>query len=76
MMSDSNSSFLKLEWPAPKSIGAAISLRTGGVSELPYKSNNMGLHVGDDPIRVNENRHALVSCVNLGNSTSWMDKVT
>jgi YfiH family protein len=75
MMSDSNSSFLKLEWPAPKSIGAAISLRNGGVSELPYKSNNMGLNVGDDPIRVNENRDALESCLNLENSPIWLDQV-
>lgn len=33
-----------------------ITLRTGGVSKAPYTSLNMGLHVGDRPEHVIENR--------------------
>ncbi len=35
---------------------AAVSTRIGGVSEAPFDSLNMGLHVGDDPAAVQENR--------------------
>ena len=74
-MSNLSSSFLKLEWPAPKAVGAAISLRNGGVSEKPYRSNNIGLHVGDDPIRVDKNRNSLKSYLNLKNTPIWLDQV-
>jgi YfiH family protein len=38
---------------------AGFTLRTGGVSEAPYNSCNLGLHVGDDPERVTANRRLL-----------------
>lgn len=34
----------------------AFTERTGGVSEDPYSSLNLGSHVGDDPFSVQENR--------------------
>lgn len=43
---------------------AAVSSREGGVSRAPYDSANMGLHVGDDPAAVLENRHRF--CSELG----------
>ncbi len=43
-------------WAAPPGVGAAMSLREGGVSEGPYASLNLGVAVGDDPERVAENR--------------------
>lgn len=47
-----------LEWPALRALGvdAAVTTRAGGVSEGPYRSLNLGLHVGDDPTSVVENR--------------------
>jgi len=47
-----------LEWPESEGLGAAIAVTTrhGGVSESPYGSLNLGLHVGDDPDRVITNR--------------------
>ncbi len=33
--------------------------RRGGVSEPPYAELNLGLHVGDDPVAVAENRRRL-----------------
>lgn len=48
-------------WTAPPlaaipAIGHGVSLRSGGVSEGPYASLNLGLHVGDDAEHVIENR--------------------
>jgi hypothetical protein len=45
-------------WPPAAALGASIALTTrhGGVSEGPYASLNLGLHVGDDPDRVIANR--------------------
>ncbi|RYY96199.1 MAG: peptidoglycan editing factor PgeF [Comamonadaceae bacterium] len=44
------------DWPLPAGLGAACSVRTGGVSAGPYGSLNLGDHVGDDPAAVAENR--------------------
>jgi len=38
---------------------AGFTVRTGGVSEQPYGSFNIGLHVGDEPARVVANRQML-----------------
>ena len=38
----------------------AFTGRAGGVSEGPYASLNLGLHVSDDPARVLENRRRLL----------------
>jgi hypothetical protein len=45
-------------WPALTTAGldAVVTTREGGVSEEPYASLNLGLHVGDDAERVVENR--------------------
>ena len=42
------------------SYGAAVAVTTrhGGVSPAPYDTLNLGLHVGDDPERVQTNRNA------------------
>ena len=46
-------------WPAPKNIHALQTNREGGCSHAPYDSFNLGSHVGDDPIRVAQNRQLL-----------------
>jgi len=43
------------KWQA-EGIDMGFSSRTGGVSQVPYDSFNLGFHVGDDPIAVLENR--------------------
>lgn len=50
---------LKPDWPAPPGVRAAVSLRSGGVSAIPYAQLNLGTHVGDDPAAVRENRARL-----------------
>lgn len=44
---------------------AGFSGRAGGVSAAPYRSLNLGLHVGDDPERVRENRRRLADAVGI-----------
>ena len=47
---------LRPSWRAPPGVGAAMSLRAGGVSVGPWTSFNLGLAVGDDPAAVAVNR--------------------
>lgn len=49
------------EWPAPDWVRAVTTTRSGGVSQGPYTSLNLGQSCGDAPDRVAENRHRLES---------------
>jgi purine-nucleoside/S-methyl-5'-thioadenosine phosphorylase / adenosine deaminase len=77
-MSESGSTpLIKLEprWPAPNNIVAFTTCRVGGVSEPPFESLNLGLHVGDERHAVAVNRDRLSnSCVGL-NSIQWLNQV-
>ncbi|MFH2135760.1 MAG: peptidoglycan editing factor PgeF [Pseudomonadota bacterium] len=61
------------DWPAPANVKALQTTRTGGVSLPPYDSMNLGLHVGDDPIRVNHNRQSLSAL--LPTEPVWLEQV-
>ncbi len=62
----------------------AVSTRQGGVSREPFESLNVGLHVGDDPEAVLENRRRLCEAAGvtldslvagaqvLGNAVAWV----
>lgn len=67
--------FLRPDWPAPASVGAAMTLRAGGVSESPYDSLNLGTHVGDDPIAVAENRRRMREALELPSEPVWLEQV-
>jgi YfiH family protein len=54
---------LRPEWPAPGTVGAACSLREGGVSAAPFDTLNLGDHVGDDEAPVAENRRRFVEAL-------------
>jgi polyphenol oxidase len=57
-----------LRWPALDATGvvdAVVTTRHGGVSEGAYQSLNLGLHVGDDPGSVIENRSRAAATVGL-----------
>jgi YfiH family protein len=53
------------DWPAPYNVKALFTTRNGGAgsspspSPLPYASFNLGDHVGDDPLTVEQNRDML-----------------
>lgn len=62
------------DWPAPAGVSAFVSYRSGGVSEAPYVSNNLGTHVGDDHEAVMQNRERL--CRHLGiTEPCWLEQV-
>lgn len=51
--------FIHASWPAPASVVALTTTRSGGVSEGPYASFNLGAHVDDRSEHVVENRRRL-----------------
>ena len=63
------------DWPAPAQVKAAATLRTGGVSEGPFASLNLGSHVGDDPSAVIENRRLLKAALALPAEPAWLNQV-
>lgn len=66
--------FQTADWPAPKHISAGSTLRTGGVSQAPYASNNLALHVGDKVADVINNRQRLVKQLHLPAEPIWLDQ--
>ncbi len=65
--------WLKPRWPAPASVQAFCSTRTGGVSTAPFDSLNLGTHVGDTPQAVHANREQLQQT--LGVPPLFLDQV-
>jgi YfiH family protein len=63
------------QWPAPATIRALSTLRTGGVSVGVYESLNLGDHVGDDPAQVQENRRRLRTAQSLPDEPRWLTQV-
>ncbi len=57
-----------LAWPALDAfpVDVFVTTRAGGVSSGPYESLNLGLHVGDDPAAVIENRRRVAAAVGVG----------
>lgn len=53
------------ELAAKTGIRIAFSNRLGGISDAPYSSLNLGLHVGDDPIKVWDNRRRFLTAAGL-----------
>jgi YfiH family protein len=68
-----SSDFILPDWPAPDSVKSLQTTRTGGVSLPPYDTMNLGLHVGDDPVRVNRNRQSLSTL--LPTEPVWLEQV-
>ena len=63
------------QWNAPDSVRAVCTLRTGGVSAPPFESLNLGLHVGDEPDAVEENRRRVRAALNLPGEPLWLQQV-
>lgn len=51
------------DWPAPPSVRAVFTTRSGGVSAPPFDSFNLGDHVRDDPTAVACNRLRLAEAL-------------
>ena len=63
------------DWPAPNNVRSAITLRTGGISQAPFTSNNLAVHVGDNEEHVATNRQSLVNELRLPCQPLWLDQV-
>jgi YfiH family protein len=70
-----NADFLRPNWPAPKTIHAAMTLRTGGVSQPPFASLNPATHVGDNPDAVQANRLIIKEKLRLPSDPIWLEQV-
>ena len=68
-------SIIRTDWSAPPGIRAASTLRVGGVSSGPFASLNLGMHVGDDPECVRENRRILAEDLALPSAPNWLNQV-
>lgn len=67
---------LRPEWPAPETVRALCTTRQGGVSRAPWGSFNLGLHVGDSPAAVAQNRTRLSTGTGLpASAIGWLDQV-
>jgi polyphenol oxidase len=67
--------FLTPDWPAPREVHAAFTLRTGGVSVPPFASLNVARHVGDRGDAVDENRRRLCQQLALPGEPAWLEQV-
>lgn len=63
------------DWSAAKNIHAAVTLRTGGVSQSKFSSLNPAFHVNDEPECVQENRKVISQMLNLPSEPVWLEQV-
>ena len=74
-MMQNNHQHITPDWPAPANVRACVTTRRGGASRAPYASNNFGLHVGDDPTIVEQNRAALCRELGLTKAPQWLEQI-
>lgn len=67
------STIIEPDWPVPGRVRALVTTRAGGVSEPPYESFNLALHVGDAAERVHRNRRRLLSGAGV-DTVQWLDQ--
>lgn len=67
--------WIEPDWPVAKNIHAAVTLRTGGVSQGAFNSLNPALHVNDDSKRVLSNRKTIVDMLNLPADPVWLEQI-
>ncbi len=70
-----NTDWLHPEWPAPDNVKALVTTRAGGVSPAPWQSLNLGTHVGDDVVRVRQNRALLRAALPDVSRLQWLHQV-
>jgi len=61
-------------WQVPENIRAFSTTRLSGFSEGKYKGLNLGLHVKDDPIQVEKNRHLLHEKADIPAPLVWLNQ--
>lgn len=61
-------------WPAAKQIKAFASTRCDGFSTGVYQGLNLGTHVGDDLVKVEQNRQWLTEQANMPSAPVWLNQ--
>lgn len=72
---DLEAGLLAVEWNPPRGVHAVMSTRVGGASAPPWRSLNLGDHVGDQPDRVAQNRERLRRSAGLPTGPRWLRQV-
>ncbi len=67
--------WIKADWPAPANVVAGCTTKAGGVSQREFATLNLGMHVGDDPDHVAENRRRMRSECGLKMMPNWLNQV-
>jgi len=70
-----NKTWLTPDWPAPETVHAASTFRSGGFSLAPYSSLNLALHVGDLVDSVRRNRQIIGDMLNLPGEPKWLEQI-
>lgn len=66
---------IKPNWPLPSSIHAYCTTRLGGVSQPPYETFNLGMHVGEPYDITLKNRDILKQKLSLTHEPCWLEQV-
>ncbi len=69
----SESDWITPRWAVHERVRSLITKRTGGVSNAPWASLNLGTHVGDDPAHVAQNRARVLA--HLPAEPLWLTQV-
>ncbi|NRD72551.1 peptidoglycan editing factor PgeF [Shewanella sp. VB17] len=62
-------------WYIPRGVNIAFTTRRDGVSNYPYASLNLGLHVGDTEKDVLTNRALVQERLNIPVSPAWLNQI-
>ncbi len=71
-MSANSITLIKPNWPAPASIKAFCSTRSGGISQQPFAGLNLALHVNDNKASVEKNRQLLQEVSRHPQAPHWL----
>ena len=67
--------WIEPDWPVKDNIHAAVTLRTGGVSQGPFQSLNPASHVNDSLENVRQNRQVISQMLDLPSEPIWLEQV-
>ncbi len=67
--------WIEPDWQAPAGVRVLVTTRLGGVSQSPYASFNLAMHVGDQPAAVALNRRGLAAALPDVEKIVWLNQV-
>jgi len=67
--------WIKPDWPVKDTIHAAVTLRTGGISQGAFQSLNPALHVNDKAEFVMQNRQSISQMLKLPSEPVWLEQI-